>query len=317
MKHGVFFVVFFFLLIAFAISQNINQITINEISDINLSSGKLMRIENFPSKYIQSRNVDVWLPDNYSENRKYAVLYMHDGQMLFDAATTWNKQEWKVDEIASRLIYENKTKDFIVVAIWNIPETRHSDYFPQKPFEALTRKTQDSIFFEAQKNNKGLQLAGVNSDHYLKFIVQEIKPFVDTNFSTHSNKENAVILGSSMGGLISMYAICEYPEVFGAAACLSTHWIGTYSNHNNPIPKAFFKYMDENLPDFQTHKLYFDYGTETLDEMYLPYQNAVDKLLKKHHYDANLKFEGADHSENSWNQRLDIPLTFLLGNKVE
>lgn len=51
--------------------------------------------------------------------------------------------------------------------------------------------------------------------------------------------------------------------------------------------------------------------------MYLPYQNAVDKLLKKHHYDANLKFEGADHSENSWNQRLDIPLTFLLGNKVE
>ena len=82
-----------------------------------LAGGKLIRVDSFPSKNITPRPVDVWLPENYSSEKKYAVLYMHDGQMLFDETTTWNKQEWKVDEWASKLIKENRTKDFIVVAI--------------------------------------------------------------------------------------------------------------------------------------------------------------------------------------------------------
>ena len=63
-----------------------------------LSSGKIERMEKFPSDYVDPRNVDVWLPDNYDISKKYAVLYMHDGQMLFDSTITWNKQEWQVDE---------------------------------------------------------------------------------------------------------------------------------------------------------------------------------------------------------------------------
>jgi enterochelin esterase-like enzyme len=235
---------------------------------------------------------------------------MHDGQMLFDSTATWNKQEWKVDEWASKLMTQNKVKDFIVVAPHNRSEIRKSDYFPQKPFESLPKKTQDSLFVVSKKDH--LTMDTINSDNYLKFLVKELKPIIDSDFSVLTDKDNTVIMGSSMGGLISMYAISEYPEVFGAAACLSTHWIGTYTNKNNPIPSAFFNYLKTNLPDFKTNQLYFDYGTETLDEKYLIYQDKVSDILEEKGFHTNLKFEGADHSENSWNQRLDQPLIFLL-----
>ena len=78
-----------------------------------LSFGTIQRIDSFPSKFVGPRTVDVWLPENYSENENHAVLYMHDGQMLFDAETTWNKQEWKVDEIIGGLILEGKIKNII------------------------------------------------------------------------------------------------------------------------------------------------------------------------------------------------------------
>ncbi len=295
------------------------ELTIEETKDVvmriesglTLASGSVQRIDSFPSDFIVSRPIDIWLPDGYSEDKKYAVLYMHDGQMLFDASTTWNKQEWKADEWAGQLQKEGKTKDFIIVAPHNIAEIRHSDYYPQKPFELLSKKQQDSIFKVAKK--LGHSFSKLNSDNYLKFLTKELKPFVDENYSVHKDKENTVVLGSSMGGLISMYAVSEYPEVFGGAGCLSTHWIGTYSNKNNPIPKTFFTYMEENLPEASTHKIYFDYGTETLDALYLPYQETVTKLIANKGHTKNIKFTGTDHSENSWNQRLDIPFTFLLG----
>ena len=275
-----------------------------------LASGKLMRSDSFPSKYIKSRPVDIWLPENYSPDKKYAVLYMHDGQMLFDSTTTWNKQEWKVDEVASRLMKEKKTIEFIVVGIWNITNLRNSNYFPQKVYEMMSQKDKDSIIATGVKHN---WTNTINSDNYLKFIVEELKPYVDSEFSTLSDVSNTSIMGSSKGGLISMYAICEYPDVFGAAACLSTHWIGTYNNENNQIPEAFFEYMKINLPNSKTHNLYFDYGTETLDAKYLMYQEQVSKLLENKGYTTNLRFEGANHSEDAWNKRLDKPLIFLLG----
>jgi predicted alpha/beta superfamily hydrolase len=278
---------------------------------LEVASGTLHRIKSFPSMFIKPRPVDIWLPDGYSQEKKYAVLYMHDGQMLFDAKTTWNKQEWKADDWAGQLQKEGKTKVFIIVAPHNIAEIRHSDYFPQKPFESLTKQQQDSIFEEAKKVNHSFK--DLNSDNYLKFLTTELKRYIDIHYSVHRDKENTFVLGSSMGGLISMYAVSEYPEVFGGAGCLSTHWIGTYTNKNNPIPETFFKYMEANLPEAKTHKIYFDYGTETLDALYLPYQETVTELIKKKGHTENRKFAGTDHSENSWNQRLDIPFTFLLG----
>jgi predicted alpha/beta superfamily hydrolase len=124
------------------------------------------------------------------------------------------------------------------------------------------------------------------------------------------------IAGSSMGGLISLYALCEYPKVFGSAACLSTHWPGIFTMENNPVPDAFIRYLEENLPRPGSHKIYFDFGTETLDSLYEPLQNRVDDVMRHHGYThknwMTLKFPGEDHSERAWHSRLEVPLLFLL-----
>ncbi|MBP6099193.1 MAG: alpha/beta hydrolase [Flavobacterium sp.] len=281
-----------------------------------VSLGKIQHIENFPSKYVDARNIDVWMPEGYSVSEKYAVLYMHDGQMLYDAATTWNKQSWEVDEVAGKLIREGKTKKFIVVGIWNNGSKRHPEYFPQKPFENLLPTQKDTITAQLQKAGRTKEKFQPISDLYLKFLVTELKPYIDNHFSTLKNRENTVIAGSSMGGLISMYAICEYPEVFGGAACISTHWPGTFSSENNPIPDAFLNYMNSHLPDPKTHQFYFDYGNKTLDALYPELQKKVDLLMKNKGFTPSTWttqfFEGKDHSEKSWTERLHIPFEFLL-----
>lgn len=281
-----------------------------------VSLGKIQHIENFPSKYVDARNIDVWMPDGYSVSEKYAVLYMHDGQMLYDAATTWNKQSWEVDEVAGKLIREGKTKKFIVVGIWNNGSKRHPEFFPQKPYENLLPTQKDTITAQLQKAGRTKEKFQPISDLYLKFLVTELKPYIDNHFSTLKNRENTVIAGSSMGGLISMYAICEYPEVFGGAACISTHWPGTFSSENNPIPDAFLNYMNSHLPDPKTHQFYFDYGNKTLDALYPELQKKVDLLMKNKGFTPSTWstqfFEGKDHSEKSWTERLHIPFEFLL-----
>ncbi|PXY01878.1 esterase [Marinifilum breve] len=273
-----------------------------------VSSGTIKRFENFDSKFIVPRNVDVWLPDGYSTDKKYAVLYMHDGQMLYDATKSWNKQEWMVDEVVSKLIKEGTIEDCIVVGVWNGGKYRHSDYFPEKAANYLSE--------ELQKQLKDTLMGDLRADEYLKFLTKELKPFIDKNFSVKTDKANTYIAGSSMGGLISMYAICEYPEVFEAAACISTHWPGDTKIADSKIPHAFYKYLNDHLPDPSSHKIYFDYGTETLDRLYEPFQLEVDKTMKQKGYTKEnwitLKFEGENHSEDSWCKRLHIPISFIM-----
>ncbi|MEK8180169.1 alpha/beta hydrolase-fold protein [Flavobacterium buctense] len=284
--------------------------------DIKVSKGRVQRFENFKSQFVDARNVDVWLPNGYNANEKYSVLYMHDGQMLFDASTTWNKQAWEVDEVAGKLNDEGKVKKFIVVGIWNIAAKRHPEYFPQKPYESLTQTQKDTITAQLQKAGRTMQVFKPYSDLYLKFLVTELKPFIDKNFSTHKDKDNTFIAGSSMGGLVSMYAICEYPEVFGAAACISTHWPGIFAVENNPIPEAFYTYLRKKLPNPKTNRIYFDYGDQTLDALYPPLQEKVDAVMIEKGFTSDhwitKFFPGKNHSEEAWAERLAIPLEFLL-----
>ena len=280
--------------------------------------GTIKHFENFPSAFVDSRNVDVWLPDDYSAKKKYAVLYMHDGQMLFDSAITWNKQEWGVEDVLGKLIREHKIRDCIVVGIWNNDQYRHAEYFPQKALEYLTSGEKTELLNTTTGEEKRrLLLEGPVADNYLKFLVQELKPAIDSCFSTFKDRKNTFIAGSSMGGLISMYAICEYPDIFGGAACISTHWPGTFKAEDNPVPGAFLAYLKDHLPSPKTHKIYFDYGTETLDAMYKPYQQLADAIMKAKGYTSKnwitMEFVGEGHTEKAWGKRLDIPLTFLLG----
>ncbi|MCU0384163.1 MAG: alpha/beta hydrolase-fold protein [Cyclobacteriaceae bacterium] len=301
---------FFFLFLSLSISG----VAVAQLPKV--AGGKLIRHENFSSRYVAARHVDVWLPEQYAPNKKYTVLYMHDGQMLFDSTLTWNKQEWMADETAASLIKNKKVKPFIIVGIWNGGAIRHSEYFPQKAFEKLPKHQQDSLYQTFRNNGAGLFAAQVQSDNYLKFVVEELKPFIDKNYSTHSDSKYTFIAGSSMGGLISMYAVCEYPNVFGGAACLSTHWPGVFTLDKNPIPAVFFSYLNEKLPKPANNKFYFDYGTATLDALYPGLQKQVDEILTRKGYTQKLwitkAFPGEDHSERAWQKRLYLPFTFLL-----
>lgn len=280
-------------------------------------SGRIERVANFQSKYVTPRNIDIWLPEGYSSTEKYDVLYMHDGQMLFDPTKSWNQQAWDVDDVASKLMAEGKVRKFIVVGIWNGGLTRHPDYFPQKPYESLTDIQKDTVSAHLRKAGRTETAFQPQSDRYLKFLVEEVKPYIDKTYSVNTGRDHTFIAGSSMGGLISMYAICEYPKVFGGAACLSTHWPGTFAAENNPMPDAFLSYLAKHLPNPKNHRLYFDCGDQTLDAMYPAIQKKVDALLVRKGYTEGRGlsrfYPGADHSEKAWKARLDVPLLFLLG----
>jgi predicted alpha/beta superfamily hydrolase len=252
----------------------------------------------FPSKYVQPRNVEVMLPPGYDPRRKYDVLYMHDGQNVFEASTAFSGVEWQMDETAAGLIKEKRIRPVIIVASW-CTEKRFSEYMPGKPG--------NEIMELLKKDTAGRKII---SDAYLKFLVYELKPFIDKSFSTYGTPEHTWIMGSSMGGLISCYAVCEYPKIFGGAACLSTHWPA--------MNGVFLHYLGEQLPDPRDHRFYFDYGTLALDSLYEPYQLQADSILISKGYlkDKNWmtrKFAGASHNEKSWQERVNIPLQFLLG----
>ena len=283
-------------------------------------SGKLIRHAEFESKYVAPRHVDVWIPEAPKNGERLPVLYMHDGRMLFDPSKSWNGQAWNIDDVATDLIQKGKLAPFLVVGIWNGgPSLRHREYFPQKAFANLSKEEAKAVLQGNRGHGDAPAFPGPPiSDAYLRFLVEELKPFIDQNYPTLPERESTFIAGSSMGGLISMYALCEYPETFGAAACLSTHWPGIFSNENNPIPAALFQYLKNSLPPPDRVRVYFDLGDQDLDALYEPHQSQVDEILRSRNFNdtnwTSLRFPGTNHSENAWNARLHIPLLFLLGN---
>jgi hypothetical protein len=260
--------------------------------------------------------VDIWLPDGYPERGPYAVLYMHDGAGLYDANLMWNHQEWKVDETASALMAAGKVRPFIVVGVWNSAAERQSEYMPQKPLEAAPEEARKKLLEGKFADGRALYSGPVRSDAYLRFLVEELKPYVDEHYKVRTGPEDTVVMGSSMGGMISIYAICEYPNVFGATGALSTHWPGGMTADDGPIPQAMREYLRKHLPDPRTHRIWFDHGTATLDAMYPELQRKVDAVMRERGFDAaswqTRVFENAEHSENAWAERLAIPLAFLL-----
>lgn len=273
--------------------------------------GKLDIYHNFKSKYFHTRDVTVWTPKDYSPKKKYAVLYMHDGQMLFDKTTSWNRQSWNVDSVAEAVQKDGRTRPFIVVGIDNHPQGRLFDYMPRKALDYIPQG--DSLLAT-------YDITAFIADKYLKYIVTELKPFIDKHYSTLTDAGNTFIMGSSMGGLISMYAICQYPDVFGGAGCLSTHSpMVLVDNPQEALVwgRAFYKYLNDNLPKANSRLIYMDCGDKTIDKGYIPFQKQIDELFAKkgwdmRHFNSQF-FPGHAHDEDSWESRLHIPLMFLLG----
>ncbi len=274
-----------------------------------VSIGHLDHMSAFPSHFVSARSVDVWLPPGYDGKIRCPVIYMHDGQMVFDARITWNKKSWNMPETVSDLIRRGKIPETIVVGIWSIGQTRQSEYFPEKVLPLVPKEPRDKFI--------RVDLAGgPQADNYLRFIVEELKPAIDAKYATLPDRDHTITMGASMGGIISLYAICEYPNVFGGAACMSTGWIATFPK-NATFPLATFNYLQGHLPDPKTHRIYFDLGTATIDTLFTESQAFADLVVRDRGYsDSNFMsrvFPGDDHSETSWARRVAIPLEFLDG----
>lgn len=311
----------YFLIVFIVMSVNAQEIEKLEHEKLWTFGGEIYRIDDFPSVYVVNRTVDIWVPENYSSDKKYSVIYMHDGGSLFGKKSdksSWGSK-WKADEVATKLINENKVKQFIIIGIYNTGKTRWNEYFPQKSINYLDKNYKDSLFFQIKNQHKHANLI---ADNYLKFIVEELKPYIDNKFSVYKNAENTYIAGSSMGGLISMYAIFEYPNVFSRAACISTHWLGVGVNkdgvYDKRVPLSIFDYMKDNIPNPKNHRLWFDYGDAVgdLDSYYVEYAVNVDSIFNNSGYGSknfrNILFNGEKHSGKSWNKRLDQVFEFLL-----
>lgn len=282
-----------------------------------VAAGSIVDLGVLNSKYAEPRRVVVWLPSSYRpDGPRHSVLYMHDGQNLFDTATAGYGMEWKVDETLDAMIGRGEVRPTIVVGIWNTP-MRLCDYVPGKAFSHLPQSYMDQV--------RALYGGGPLSDGYLKFIVEELKPRIDRDFHVHRDRSNTAIMGSSMGALISLYAINEYPHVFGAAGMVSTHWPLMAPSEGDTLSEedfavvssAFERYLSAALPAAGAHRLYFDHGTETLDKHYARYQQRIDSTVASRGYRRgddwiSCNFPGHKHNEISWASRLGRPLAFLL-----
>ena len=292
------------------------------------AGGRFVDHDPFPSTGVAPRRVRVWLPPDYdSTHAPFAVLYMHDGQNLFDPPSPMAKGAWEVDRHLLALRQANAIRPTIVVAVWNTEGSRAREYGPQAPIERLPAELRHLVS-PAGAEGDSTPLA----DAYVRFLATELKPFIDRHYRTRAGIDDTIVMGSSMGGLISLYALSTFPDVFGAAGCLSTHWIITthyvaFAARLAPgasgdprvekMAAAYRDWLQVHLPAAGRHRLYFDHGTAGLDGLYGPHQQQVDTLLAAKGYRPGTDwttrvFEGAPHDESAWRARLAIPLAFLL-----
>jgi enterochelin esterase-like enzyme len=236
--------------------------------------------EDHDLKY--TRDVKVWLPPSYykTPNKRYPVLYAQDGQNVF-APNSIYSGEWRMDETADSLMRAGKTEEFIIVAIDN---------------------TKDR-WVEYSGTPEGMA--------YINFIVHNLKPFIDKNYRTKSDKNNTAAIGSSMGGLISFYMVWLHPEVFSKAACLSSGFAYDDGHIVDVVAASSKKIPGTNL--------YLDCGDQELDKFFLMDNDRMKVLLDKKHPEVKLMYriyKGDAHNEYAWAKRLATPLTFLFGKNT-
>ncbi|MEZ5173125.1 MAG: alpha/beta hydrolase-fold protein [Bacteroidia bacterium] len=229
---------------------------------------KKISIESFKSNYVVPRQIDVYLPPGYPGAGNYRVLYMHDGQNLSNPATSTFNTPWRADETLSRLMRDGKIPPTILVGIWSTSE-RYQEYAPSPAFANLSEKTKFAI-----RQNYGEIPYG---EAYLRFLVEELKPFIDKEYKTIQGPSATSIAGSSMGGLSSLYALCSYPEVLVVRlACLCQPIL--IKVPDDSMFNSFSCMVKLNLPVDENHSFTW-IGTATLDSLYKPYMDRVELMI--------------------------------------
>ena len=263
-------------------------------------TGDIRLHKDFHSKILNNdRNVIVYLPPGYDKDkqRHYSVLYLHDGQNLFDGATSFIPgQEWRADEAAEALIARGKIEPLIIVGVYNTGKDRIDEYTPV-----------------ADPKYK----AGGKADLYGRLLVEELKPFIDKTYRTKKDAAHTGLGGSSLGGLVSMYLGLKYPNVFGRLALVSPS-VWWANNH-------IVKYV-ESQKKKPPLRVWLDIGTKegrdtaeaqtTVDGARLLKETLIKKGWK---LGKDLKYfeaQGAEHNERAWAARVEQILEFLFPRKL-
>lgn len=286
-----------------------------------VSAGSIVWWPDFaPAKAVGVEDIWVWLPPSYatSPDRRYPVLYMHDAENIFDRRLSNFDKEWGIDEAITRMSEQGDLREWIVVGLRS-PKNRYQVLFPQKLYDFLPddyRLRVDEIQFAGIE--PGYPLRG---DDYVRLLADDLKPKVDAIFRTLAGAQDTAVMGSSMGGLMSLYAIAERPDVFGQAAGLSTHLPlaapegDDVEGRVRAVTEAFRAYFSASALNPERNHIYIDHGTATLDAFYPPYAKAFDAMMAEQGWGGasyqSRAFFGAEHEENAWAQRVDIPLAFL------
>ena len=235
----------------------------------------------FYSRYLKNeRDIIVWLPPSYEHGEKsYPVLYLQDGQNMFNPQTAFTGYDWKIDETATELINADEIEEFIAVGVYNSKD-----------------RLEEYNWFNPKGKN------------YCSFLINELKPFIDETYRTKSGKFNNSVLGSSLGGLISFQLVWNYSKVFGKGACLSnSFWVDD---------KEVFKMINNDDEQLKDIEIYIDCGTG--ETQLIEDNERMVNLLQSlgYEYDNRLMYyfpEGAKHTEFDWAQRVHLPLKFLFG----
>ena len=256
-------------------------------------TGKIKRHRRFHSKILGNRrDVLVYLPRGYRRfsRRRYSVLYLQDGQNIFDASTSFSSVEWGVDETAERLIQKELIEPLIIVAIANTGKDRIHEYAPSP----------GAIFESALEERRS---RGLGRD-YGRFLIEELKPYIDKKYRTQREAEFTGLGGSSMGGLVTMALGLWFPNVFTRLLVMSpaVWW-------DNEVIVRRVEELDGKLP----LKIWLDTGTNEIG--WERAQKLRDALIKKGwllqndlHY---MEVKDGDHSEAAWAARVDPALRFL------
>ena len=260
---------------------------------------KRYQIRGVPGEVVRTRFddriVDYWTPRGGSDH----LLIAHDGQNVFDGTTsTHRRQTWKMAQSAIDVAQEQRIKPPAIIAVWHSstkanPWGRAKDLAPQKFFTADT-------YVDPRWAIKDKTVA-LHSDAYLNLIFDQIVPAIHGQITP----EKTAVIGSSMGGLATLYAAIQHPEKFTTALALSPHWVISDEN--------FARSMVEALP--LSHKIWMSRGDKGLDKEYPPLQNYVDSLMRSRGFTTNYEskvYKRSGHNERSWAKYLHDPLRFWL-----
>lgn len=276
--------------------------------------GRFDEMQITASGAMPATGITIWLPPGYDKGKqRYPVIYMHDAQNLFFPERSNFNKVWAADKSALRLIAAKKLSPFIIVGINQPGEARYAQYFPQGLYESASPELRGKITAMTKQPLYG--------DAYLRFLVTELKPMVDRAYRTKKDRDHTAIAGSSMGGLISCYTFTRYPNIFGRAACVSTHWpLASPEDtavHKDEIIKLWADEFLRGLGKPNGRRLWMDHGDQTLDAYYPPYQAEITQEIEKLGWRSNKDFvarfyPGTPHEENAWAARMDDIFSWTL-----